>query len=67
MLYKAVHHVGDGLDAPMRMPRKTSQVLFGVVGTEIIEHQERVHHLDLVMAECALQVNTRTFDDWPGR
>ena len=38
----ALQHIGDGLDAPVRMPGKTSEIMVGDVGAEIVEKQEGV-------------------------
>ena len=38
----AGEHVGDGLDAAVRMPRKAGEVVVGPVVAEIVEQQERI-------------------------
>ena len=35
-------HVGDGLDAAMRMPREAGQIVVRVVVAEVVEQQERI-------------------------
>ena len=42
VLHVAVEHVGDGLDAAMRMPGEARQVVRRVVGAEIVQQQEGV-------------------------
>lgn len=42
MLHKTLKYIGDRLDTPMRMPGKPGQVLVGVGGMEVIQHQEGV-------------------------
>ena len=42
MAHAPVDHVGDGLEAAVRMRRKTGDVVLGAVGAELVEHQERV-------------------------
>ncbi len=43
--------VRDGLDAPMRMPRKTCKVIGRIFIPEIIEQQERIELFRLPEAE----------------
>ena len=38
----SVEHVGDGLEAAVRMRREARDVVVGIVGEELVEHQERV-------------------------
>ena len=38
----ARQHVGDGLDAAMRMPREAGEVVVGPVVAEVVEQQERI-------------------------
>ena len=40
--HAAVEHVGDGLEAAVRMVGKARDVVLGLVGAELIEHQERI-------------------------
>jgi hypothetical protein len=42
VLDSAGEHVGDGLDSPMRVPRKPCQVIFRNIIAEIIEQQKRI-------------------------
>ena len=35
-------HVGHGLEAAMRMIGEAGDVVVGVVGAELVEHQERI-------------------------
>jgi hypothetical protein len=42
MPHAAGDHVGDGLEAAVRVLGKAADVVVGVVGAEGIEHQERV-------------------------
>ena len=65
----AVEHVGDGLEAAVRMRRKAGDVVVRVVREELVEHQERIEPLVLPAAERAAQLDPRAvrrrdrFDD----
>ena len=37
-----VEHVGDGLEAPMRVVGEARDVVLGLVGAELVEHQEGI-------------------------
>jgi hypothetical protein len=37
MFDDAGNHVGDGFDTPVRMPGKSGDIVFGIVGMKIIE------------------------------
>src|SRR6267143_6470177 len=54
-------HVGDRLDAAVRMPRETRQVIFRNIVTKIVEQEEGVKFRGVAEAERAAQVNARTF------
>src|SRR5262249_60804612 len=58
----AVEDVGDGLDAPVRVPGEPLPVVVGVLGAEMVEQQERVELRDLVEAERASQVDARPLE-----
>ena len=63
MLYQPFQHIGDGLDAPVGMPRESGQIFGRVGGVEIIqEHQERVKLRHLGIAEGPFQMNPGPFD-----
>jgi hypothetical protein len=53
----AVEHVGHGLEAAVRMVREAGDVIVGVVGGELVEHQERVQPQVLGTAEAAPQLH----------
>src|SRR4030095_3856416 len=53
----AGQHVGDRLDAAMRMPRKAGEVIRGHIVPEVVEQEERVEIGRLAKAEGASQVN----------
>jgi hypothetical protein len=53
-------HVGDGLEAAMRVRREAGDVVVGVVRAELVEHQEGVETLDTDAAEYAGQAYAGT-------
>ena len=55
----AGEHVGDRLDAAVRMPRKPGEVVLGIVVAEVVEQQERIEVRGLAEAEGALQLARR--------
>src|SRR5687767_7559984 len=57
MLHVARQHIGDRLDAAMRVPREARQVLVGVVVAEIVEQQERVVVGGVAEPERTLQLD----------
>ena len=69
MPHVAVEHVGHGLEAPMRMRRKAGDVIVGVVGRKVIEHEKRVEPRPCGLAETAAELDSRAvgsrdgFDD----
>ena len=60
MLDIAFQHIGDGLDAAMRMPGKALQILLGIVIAEVVHHQERVEHVGVAEAEHAVEMDAGT-------
>ena len=59
VLDRAGQHVGDRLDAAVRMPGKPRQVVVGVVVAEIVEQQERIEVRRVAEPERALQLDAR--------
>ena len=60
MVDLAGQHVGDGLDAAVRVPGKAGEVVGGVVGAEVVEQQERVEVVELEAADAALEPHAGT-------
>ena len=58
----AGEHVGDGLDAAVRMPREAGEIVVRVVVAEVVEQQERIELGRVAEAEGALQLDARAFD-----
>ena len=54
-------HVGDGLDAAVRMPGKAGQIVLGNVVAEIVQQQERIEVGRVAEAERAAQMDARAF------
>src|SRR3546814_1548281 len=51
MLHVAIEHVGDSLEAAMRMRREAGEVIVRIVGIELVEHQERIEIQDALRSE----------------
>src|SRR6185312_14720637 len=73
VLHRTREHVGDGLDAAMRMPGKTGEIVPGILVPEIIQQQERVEVFGfsepkgtLELYPCALdgRRGANDFFDW---
>src|SRR5437868_10413120 len=58
---RACEHVSDRLDAAMRMPRESREVVLGIVVTEIIEQKERIELLGFAKAKGSLKLYARAF------
>src|SRR5438045_7840247 len=56
MLDRAGEHVGDGLDAAMRMPGKSRQIILRIFIAEIVQQQEGIEILRFAETEGALQL-----------
>ena len=58
----AGQNVGDGLDATVRVPGKTGQIILWNVIAEIVQQQERVELGGVAEAERAAQMHARVFE-----
>ncbi len=58
----AGEHVGDGLDAAVRMPRKAGEIVGRPVVAEIVEQQKRIELRGVAEAEGAAQLDAGAFD-----
>ncbi len=76
MLDGACEHIRDGLDAAMRMPWKTGQIILRLFIAKVVEQEERVEVSGVAETERTPQMNTCTFEgrlgfdetlDWPNR
>src|SRR5436190_10462181 len=61
---RAGEHIGDSLDAPMRMPGKPGKVVLGVLVAKIIEQQKRIEFRRAAEPERALQLDAGAFERW---
>src|SRR5262245_12654240 len=61
VINRAGEHIGDRLDAAMRMPRKTREIVVGTLVAKIIEQQKRIELGRRAKAEAAVQFHTRAF------
>src|SRR5579871_2603700 len=55
-------YVSDGLNPPMRMPRKARQIIRRNVVTEIVKQQERVEVRSVAESESAPEMYPRAFE-----
>jgi len=55
-------HVGDRLDAAVRMPGKAGQIIVRVFAAEVVEQQEGVEIVGFAETERPAQVNAGAFD-----
>ena len=62
MLHLAREHIGDGLDAAVRMPGEAGQIVVRVLVPEIVEEQERIELGRVAESERAPQLDARAFD-----
>ena len=58
---RAVEHVGDRLDAAMRMPGKAGEVVLRTIVAEIVEQQKRIGLGGVAEAEGAAQAHAGPF------
>lgn len=62
MLDLSGQNVGDGFNAPMRMPGESSLVVARLIVSEIIEKQDRVELRGVVESEPSVEMNSGPFD-----
>src|SRR5215470_9312409 len=62
MFNGAGKHIGNGLDATVRMPRKSSQIVFWIFVAKVVQQQERIEVFGLTEAEGALQLYACAFN-----
>src|SRR3546814_10871188 len=53
-------HVGDRLEAAMRMLGETGDVVVGTVGAELVQQQEWIEHVQPGLADDAFQLHAGT-------
>ena len=59
MAHAAIQHVGDRLEAAMRVIRKAGDVVFGLVRAELIEQQKRIEIRKLRLPDHARELHAR--------
>jgi len=62
VLDRAGKYISDGLDAAMRMPGKSRNIIFRMLIAKIIQQQEGIEILGFAETEGALQFNAGAFD-----
>jgi hypothetical protein len=58
----ARQHIGDGLDAPVRMPGKSRAIVVGAVVAEVVEQQKGIELARVAEAEGAAQLHAGALD-----
>ena len=64
VFYRTGKHVGNRLDAAMRMPGKPRQIVRRHVIAKIVQQQERIELLRIAEAKRPPQMHSRAFDGW---
>src|SRR6266568_6357042 len=59
---RASKDIGDGLNAAVRMPRKSCQVICWIVISKIIQQKKWIKFFGLAETEGALQLHARALD-----
>jgi hypothetical protein len=62
VLNAAGKNVSDGLDAAVRVPRKTGAIILRLVVAEIVEEEERIGLLRIAKSEGTAQLYASAFD-----
>ncbi len=64
MLYRSVQHVRNRLDAAVRMPWKTREVVLRPLVPEIIQKQKGIELVGIAESERPVQADARSLDEW---
>src|SRR5262249_28889921 len=62
VLDRAREHIGDGLNAAMRMPGETGEIILRPVVAEVVQQQERIGLFCVAEAESTTQLHTGAFN-----
>ena len=62
VLHRASEHVGDRLDAAMRMPREPGEIVLGTIVAEVVEEEERVVVGGVAESKRAAQLDAGAFE-----
>src|ERR1700719_2876135 len=57
VIHRAGQDIGDGFDAPMRVPRKPRTVVVGAIVAEIVQQQERIEIAGIAEPEGAVELH----------
>ena len=63
---RAGEHVGDRLDAAVRVPGKAGEIVARPIVAEIVHHQERIEIRRVAEAEGAPQLDAGAFEGGTG-
>jgi len=63
---RPLEHVGDGLDAAMRMPGKAREIVLGALVAEIVEQQKRIELGGIAESEGTPELDPRSLHRGPG-
>jgi hypothetical protein len=59
-------HVRDGLDSPMRVPRKPREIVFRILVPEVVKQEKRIELVRISKSKRATQSHPRPFNRGPG-
>ena len=62
MIDAAGQHIGDGLDAAMRMPREAREIISGALVPEVIEQKEGIEFGRVAKPERAMELDPCPLD-----
>ena len=65
MLHGPGQHVGDGLDAAVRMPGETGHIVVRPLVAEIVEQEKRIEFARIAEAERTAQLHARALEHRP--
>jgi hypothetical protein len=65
MFHHPTKDIGNGLNAPMGMPRKTLEEMFGIIRPEIVEKEEWIELNHFIVTEGSFKMDPSPFDCWP--
>jgi hypothetical protein len=62
VLHGAGQHIGDRLDAAMRMPRESGEIVLRTIVAEVVEQQERIVVGGVAESERAAELDASAFE-----
>jgi hypothetical protein len=60
VLHRALQHIGYRFETSMRMIWKPSNIVAGIVGAKLVEHQKWINHSKSGDTDSATQLHART-------